>query len=61
MIDKSTGTTKVQPGESMGFTRVTYRNMGEGFPTGAEMTQGQLYHQGPPQHGECPFQVPQLS
>lgn len=34
----------------MSFIGVTYRNMGEGSCTGAEMTQRQLYHQGPPQH-----------
>ena len=49
MTDQST--TKVQLGEPMSFIGVTYRNMGEGLLTGAEMTQGQLYHQSPPHYG----------
>ena len=50
MTNQSTNITKVQLGEPMSFIGVTYRNMGEGSCTGAEMTQRQLYHQGPPQH-----------
>lgn len=50
--DPSAHTTKVLRGEPMGFIGVTYSNMGEGFLTGAEMTQRQLHHQTPPQHGD---------
>lgn len=46
--DQSAHTTKVLLGEPMGFIGVTYRNMGEGLLTGAEMTQRQLHHQGSP-------------
>ena len=35
----------------MSFTGIPYRNMCEGLLTGAEMTQGQLYHQSPPHYG----------
>jgi hypothetical protein len=44
-------TTKVKLGELRSFTGGTYRNMGEGLLTGAEMTQRQLYHQSPLQYG----------
>ena len=49
--DQSTDTTKVQLGEPMSFIGVTYRNMGEELLIGTEMTQRQLHHQGPFQHG----------
>lgn len=36
---------KIQLGEPVSFTGVTYRNMGEGLLTGAEVTQRQLPQQ----------------
>lgn len=39
MTDQSTDATKVQLDKPVSFIGVTYRNMGEGFLTGAEMTQ----------------------
>ena len=36
----------------MSFTEVSYRNMGKGLLTGAQMIQRQLYPQGPLQHGD---------
>ena len=36
--DQSAHTTKVLLGEPISFIGVTYRNMGEGLLTGAEMT-----------------------
>lgn len=42
--------TKVQLGEPMSYTEFTNRNTGEGFLTGAEMTQGQLHYQSLLQH-----------
>jgi hypothetical protein len=51
MIDQSMDTIKVKLDEPSSFIGVSYRNMGEGLLTGAEMIQRQLYHQGPPQHG----------
>lgn len=44
-------TTKVQLGETMSLIGVTYRYIGKGLLRGIEMTQRQLHHQGPPQHG----------
>lgn len=44
--------SKVQLKEPMSFIGVTYRNMGEGFLTGAEITQRQLPHHSPPQPGD---------
>ena len=38
--DQSAHTTEVLRGEPISFIGVTYRNMGEGLLTGAEMTQG---------------------
>lgn len=35
----------------MSFIGVTYRSMGEGLVTGADMTQIQLHHQGLPHGG----------
>jgi hypothetical protein len=43
--------TKVQLDEPMNFTEVTYRNVGGELVTETEMTQGELYHQHPPQCG----------
>lgn len=37
-INQSVDTTKVQLGDLMSFTGVTYRRMGEGLCRGAEMT-----------------------
>lgn len=37
-------TIKVQLGEPISFIGVTYKNMGEGFLTGAEVIQRQLHH-----------------
>lgn len=51
LIDKSMDTTKVQLGEPMNFTEVSYRNMVEWLLTGAETTHRQLYHQSSLQHG----------
>jgi hypothetical protein len=51
MTDRDMDTTKVQLDEPMSFIGFTYRSMGEGLLTGTEMTQRQLHHQGPPQHG----------
>jgi hypothetical protein len=39
---------EVQFGELMSFIGVVYRNIGEGFLIGIDMTQWQLYHQSPP-------------
>lgn len=39
MIDQSMNTTKVQFGEPISFIGITYRNVGEGLLTGAEITQ----------------------
>ena len=50
-LKQSTDTTKVQRGEPVSFTEDTYRNMGKGLLTEAEMTQRQLLHQSPSQHG----------
>ena len=50
--DQSAHTTKVLLGEPISFIGVTYRNMGEGLLTGAEMTQRQLHHQSPPSMGD---------
>lgn len=50
MINQSTDTTKVPLSESVRFVEVTDRNVGEGLPTGSEMTQ-RLLCQGPPQRG----------
>lgn len=49
--DLKYGRCKVQLGEPVGFIGVSYRNVGEGLRTGAQMTQRQLCHQVPPQHG----------
>lgn len=49
--DQSAHTTKVLLGEPMGFIGVTYRNVGEGLFTEADITQSQLHPQSPPQHG----------
>ena len=46
--DQSTDTTKVQLGKPMSFIGVTYRTMGEGLLTRAEMTQRQVYLHSPP-------------
>ena len=51
MTDQTPDTVKHQLGEPMSLTEVIYRNVGEGLFTGAEMTQGQLHHQHPPQDG----------
>ena len=40
-------TVKVQLAEPVSFIGITYRSMGEGLLTRAEMTQRQLHHQGP--------------
>lgn len=37
-------TSKVQPGESMSFIGVTFRNVGEGLLKRVQMTQRQLHH-----------------
>ena len=50
--DQSAHTTEVLHGEPISFIGVTYRNMGEGLITGAEMTQRQLYHQSPHSVGD---------
>lgn len=47
--DQSIHTTKVQLGETMSFTEITYRNGGEGLHKGAEMARRQLDHQSTPQ------------
>lgn len=39
MTDQTVDTTNVLLGEPTRFTGVTYRNMGEGFLAGTEMTQ----------------------
>lgn len=49
--DQSVDAIEVQLSEPMSFIGATYRNMGEGLFIGAEMTQGQFHHRGPPQHG----------
>ena len=51
MIDQNTDTIKVQLGDPMSFTGVTYSNMDEGLLTGAEIIHSQLHHQNPHQHG----------
>lgn len=51
MTDESTDITKVQFGEPVSFVGVTYRNMGESLLIGGEITQRQLNHRRPPQHG----------
>jgi hypothetical protein len=50
--DQSAHTTKVLLGELISFIGVTYRNMGEGLLTGAEMTQKQLHRQSLPSMGD---------
>jgi hypothetical protein len=47
----NTDDTKVQLREPMSFIEVTYRNMGEGLLTGAEITQRKMHHQSAPQDG----------
>lgn len=44
LYSSKTDKTKVQFGESMSFMGLTFRNMGKGFHTGLEMTQGQLHY-----------------
>ena len=50
--DQSAHTTRVLLGEPISFIGVTYRNMGEGLVTGAEMTQRQLHCQSLPSVGD---------
>ena len=50
--DQSAHTTKVLLDEPISFIGVTYRNMGEGLLTGAEMTQRQLHRQSLPSVGD---------
>lgn len=50
MTDQGAGTSKVRLGEPGSFTRVTYRKMGEGLFTAAQMTQRWLTHHSPPQN-----------
>lgn len=52
MTDQSMGIIKVQLGEAMSLTEVSYRNTGKRLLTGAQMIQRQLYPQGPLQHGD---------
>ena len=49
--DQSAHTTKILLGEPISFIEVTYRNMGEGLLTGAEMTQKTSASTKPTQHG----------
>lgn len=49
-VDQSTDPTKVQL-VNQWVLLDSYRNMSERLLTGAAMTQGQLHHRGPPQHG----------
>lgn len=51
MTDQSTDTSKAQLGKPMSFIDIIYRSMGEGLLTRREMTQRQLHHKSPPQHG----------
>jgi hypothetical protein len=51
MTDQSTDTTNIQLGEPVSFIHLTYWSIGEGLLTGEEMTQSQMYHQGPSKHG----------
>lgn len=48
-VDQSTDTTKVQLGEPVTSTVVTYRNMDAWLLTGTEVTHRQLLYQDPPQ------------
>lgn len=50
--DQSRDTAKVQLCEPVSFIWVTYSRVSEGLPTEADMTQRQLNHQSPPQHGD---------
>ena len=50
--DQSAHTTKVLVDEPISFIGVTYRNMGEGLVTGAEMTQKLLHRQSLPSMGD---------
>ena len=50
ITDQNMNTTKVQLGEPMSFTGVTYRKRREEAFPGAGITQQQLYHQSPPKH-----------
>lgn len=51
-INQSVDTTKVQLGDPMSFTGITYRSMGEGLLRGVEKTLRQLHHQSLSQNGE---------
>lgn len=51
ITDQNTETTKVQLGEVWVLLGVPYLNISDALLTGAEMTQRQLYHQSPSQHG----------
>ena len=52
MTDLNTDNTKVQLGKPTKCIDVSYKNMGKGLLTGAEMTQRQLHHQGPARSSE---------
>jgi hypothetical protein len=50
VTDQCVDTIKVQFDEPMSFIGIIYRNIGKELLKGTEMTQRQLYQQGPPQH-----------
>jgi hypothetical protein len=49
--DQGMDSTTIQLGGPMSFIGATYRNMGEGLLTGAEITLGQPHHKSLPQRG----------
>jgi hypothetical protein len=50
MTDLNTDNTKVQLGKPTKCIDVSYKNMGKGLLTGAEIAQRELYHQSLPRH-----------